>query len=92
MTPEQQLAAVNKIIEELKKKEKEEAEAAAREEFLANRDAMGNTMGGSSSKAPQTFAMNTGDDSWYFYNTATKNAGRTEFQKRWGNQIGRAHV
>ena len=86
MTPEQQLAAVNKIIEELKKKEKEEAEAAAREEFLANRDAMGNTMGGSSSKAPQTFAMNTGDDSWYFYNTATKNAGRTEFQKRWGNR------
>lgn len=86
MTPEQQLATVNKIIEELKKKEKEEAEAAAREEFLANRDAMGNNMGGSSSKAPQTFAMNTGDDSWYFYNTATKNAGRTEFQKRWGNR------
>lgn len=86
MTPKQQLATVNKIIEELKKKEKEEAEAAAREEFLANRDAMGNNMGGSSSKAPQTFAMNTGDDSWYFYNTATKNAGRTEFQKRWGNR------
>lgn len=85
MTPDEQLAAVNKIIEELKKKEKEEAEAAAREEFLANRDAMGNTLGGDS-KAPQTFVMNTGDDSWYFYNTATKNAGRTEFQKRWGNR------
>ena len=85
MTPEQQLETVNKIIEELKKKEKEEAEAAAREEFLANRDAMGNTLG-ANSKAPQTFAMNTGDDSWYFYNTATKNAGRTEFQKRWGNR------
>lgn len=85
MTPEQQLATVNKIIEELKKKEKEEAEAAAREEFLANREAMGNTLG-ANSKAPQTFVMNNGDDSWYFYNTATKNAGRTEFQKKWGNR------
>lgn len=86
MTPEQQLETVNKIIEALKKKEKEEAEAAAREEFLANRDAQANNLQGGSSQAPQTFVMNNGDDSWYFYNTATKNAGRTEFQKRWGNR------
>lgn len=86
MTPEEQLQAVNKIIEALKKKEKEDAEAAAREEFLANRDAQANNLQGGSSKAPQTFVMNNGDDSWYFYNTATKNAGRTEFQKRWGNR------
>lgn len=86
MTPEQQQKVVERIIEELKEKEKKEAEEAAREEFLANRDAMGNSMQGSSSKAPQTFVMNTGDDSWYFYNAATKNAGRTEFQRRWGNR------
>jgi len=86
MTPEEQLAAVNKIIDALKKKEKEEADAAAREEFLANRDALGNNLQDNSSKAPQSFTMNNGDDSWYFYNTATKNAGRTEFQKRWGNR------
>ena len=86
MTPEQQLKVVEKIIEELKKKEKEEAAAAAREEFLANREAQGNTLEGNNKQAPQTFAMNNGDDSWYFYNTATKNAGRTEFQKRWGNR------
>ena len=102
MSPEEQLEVVNRIIDELKKKEKEEADAAAREEFLANReDAAGNMSG--ASQAPQTFAMNNGDDSWYFYNTATKNAGRTEFQRKWGNrkleddwrrrpQIGRAHV
>jgi tetratricopeptide (TPR) repeat protein len=86
LTEEQQLAIVNKIIDELKKKEKEEAEAAAREEFMANRDAQANNMQGASSQAPQTFAMNNGDDSWYFYNTSTKNAGRTEFQKKWGNR------
>ena len=83
MTPEQQREVVDRIIEELKKKEKEEAEAAAREEFLANRDQ--GTIN-NNNKAPQTFTMNTGDDSWYFYNSAAKNAGRTEFQRRWGNR------
>ncbi|MDE7143044.1 MAG: hypothetical protein K2O33_09175, partial [Muribaculaceae bacterium] len=80
-TPEQQLAVVNKIIDELKKKEKEEAEAAAREEFLAK--SQGNELQSSNT---QTFTMSNGDDSWYFYNTMTKNAGKTEFQRRWGNR------
>ncbi len=83
MTPEEQLKVVEKIIDELKKQEKEAAEAAAREEFLANRED-GSQLNASS--APQSFMMNTGDESWYFYNTAAKNAGRTEFQKRWGNR------
>ena len=85
MSPEEQLVVINRIIDELKKKEKEEADAAAREEFLANReDNTGNLSG--ESQAPQNFVMNNGDDSWYFYNTATKNAGRTEFQRKWGNR------
>lgn len=81
MTPEQQMKVIDKIIEELKKKEKEEAEAAAREEYLANRG-----QDGLQDQNSQVFTMNTGDDSWYFYNSATKNAGRTEFQRRWGNR------
>lgn len=81
MTPEQQLEVINKIIEELKKKEKEEADAAAREEFLAKNE--GNQL---QSNNTQTFTMNNGDNSWYFYNTMTKNSGRTEFQRRWGNR------
>lgn len=81
MTPEKQLEVVNKIIDELKKKEKEEAEAAAREEFLAQ--SQGNEL---QSTNTQNFTMSNGDDSWYFYNTMTKNAGKTEFQRRWGNR------
>lgn len=81
MTPEQQMKVVEKIIEELKKKEKEEAEAAAREEYLSKKDDNALT-----DQKNQVFTMNNGDDSWYFYNTATKNAGRTEFQRRWGNR------
>lgn len=84
MTPEQQLEVVNKIIEELVKKEKEEAENARREEYLANQAAQGNQFNnGNAAQAPNSFNINS-DNSWYFYNTATRNAGRTEFQKRWG--------
>ncbi len=86
MSPEQQRAVVDKIIDELKKREKEEAEAAAREEYLAQQAAAGNGLQQSgSSSAPNSFMLNT-DKSWYFYNQATRNAGRTEFQKRWGSR------
>jgi len=82
MTPDQQLAVVEKIIEALKKKEKEEAEQARREEYLANQQGQANSLQDNST---QQFNLNT-DNSWYFYNTSVKNAGRTDFQKRWGSR------
>ena len=84
MTPEEQKAVIAKIIEELKKKEKEEAENAAREEYLAQQNARGSQIQ-DNGNAPATYTMNT-DNSWYFYNTATKNAGKTQFQKLWGSR------
>lgn len=84
MTPEQQLEVINKIIAELKKKEKEEAEAAAREEYLAQREAEGSAFGNNAA-SPNSFTINS-DNSWYFYNAATRNAGRSEFQRRWGSR------
>ncbi len=83
MPEEQQRAIIDEIIRELKKKEKEEAENAEREAYLAEQAAQGNGL--QNTNAPTTFTLNT-DDSWYFYNTATKNAGKTEFQKRWGRR------
>lgn len=85
MTPEQLDKVIEKIIEELKKKEEEEAENAKREEYLAQQKAQGSNLQNTGSSAPKTFTLNT-DDSWYFYNTATKNAGKTEFQKTWGSR------
>ena len=87
MTPEEQKAVIAKIIEELKKKEKEEAEAAAREEYLAQQNSQGSPFQNSNTRGnePTTYTMNT-DNSWYFYNTATKNAGKTQFQKLWGSR------
>lgn len=85
MTPEEQRDVVNKIIADLKKREKEEAENALREEYLAQQAAAGTGLKQGSTTAPTTFALNT-DKSWYFYNEATRNAGRVEFQKRWGSR------
>ncbi|MGN1264229.1 MAG: tol-pal system YbgF family protein, partial [Muribaculaceae bacterium] len=85
MTPEEQLAIVNKIIEELKKKEKEEKEAAEQEERLAQANSMGSDNSNSNLNSPTQFNINN-DKSWYFYNNATKDAGKTQFQKIWGNR------
>ncbi|MCM1483842.1 MAG: tetratricopeptide repeat protein [Muribaculaceae bacterium] len=82
-----QLEVVNRIIADLKAREKKEAEDAAREEYLARQSAQGNglqQLSGSTSN-PATFTMNT-DNSWYFYNPSTRNAGRTDFQRRWGSR------
>lgn len=82
MTPEEQKAVIAKIIEELKKKEKEEAENAAREEYLAQQEAMGSTIPGN----PTTPTTISTDNSWYFYNNSLKQSGKTQFQKQWGSR------
>lgn len=85
MSPEEQLKVVNKIIDELKKREKEEAEEAARAEHEA--EAAANQTGDNSANAPTQFQMAGGkDDSWYFYNSATVSSGRTAFQRKWGSR------
>lgn len=82
MTPEERSAVIDKIITDLKKKEEEEAEQTRREEYLAEQAASGNNLADNNT---QSFVINS-DNSWYFYNTAVKNAGKTEFQKRWGSR------
>ena len=84
MPVQDQIKVAERIIEELKKKEKEEEEAAKREEYLAQQAAAGNGLNNNSA-APTSFQINN-DNSWYFYNTATKNAGKTAFQKAWGSR------
>ncbi len=83
LSPEEQMVIINKIIEDLNQKEREEAEAARRAEHLANAEANQAQQQGNSSAAPAQFNINS-DNSWYFYNTSTKNAGKTEFQRKWG--------
>ena len=78
------MKVINKIIDDLKKKEKEEAEQAAREAFEAE-NAGRDTGLKNNLTQPTTFTMNS-DDSWYFYNNTTRNNGKTEFQRKWGSR------
>lgn len=82
---EQQLDVIYQIIERLKKKEKEEEENAKRESYLAEKAAEGTALRDNGNSAPTQFVLNT-DKAWYFYNTATRNAGKTEFQRKWGSR------
>lgn len=85
MPEEERLAVIDKIIEDLKKKEKEEADEARRAEYLAEQEASGSNLIQNNAQTPNSFVLNT-DNSWYFYNTAARNAGKTDFQKRWGSR------
>ncbi len=85
MTEEEQLAIVNKIIEELKKKEEEERKKAERDEFLAeqeaNRAASRPSMGTGGVVAPPQEA-----GAFYFYSPQLVAAGKNDFQQKWGRR------
>ncbi|MDE6490285.1 MAG: tetratricopeptide repeat protein [Muribaculaceae bacterium] len=78
------MAVIERIIDDLNRREREEAELAKREEYLAQQAANGTGLT-NSANAPGSFQLNT-DNSWYFYNQATLAAGRSDFQRRWGSR------
>lgn len=82
MTEEEQMKVCERLAKEYEEKQKKAEEEAKLQEAVAAANAQGNAaaMG---KDAPTTFTTNT-DRSWYFYNTQSKNAGKTEFQRRWG--------
>ena len=83
LSDEEKLEVCQRLADELTKREKEEAEAAAREEYLEKNKDANDKM---AQQTPTTgFQMNT-DKSWYFYNTMSKNQGKNEFQRRWGSR------
>lgn len=83
MPEEEQMKVCERLAQEYVKKQKEAEEEARRQEAVAEANAQGNPAAGKD--GPSQFTMNT-DKSWYFYNTQTKAAGKTEFQRRWGSR------
>lgn len=81
LTPDEQQKVAERLAKELKDKEKKAAEEAAAQAAAAQSAAAGSQLKSNT----QTYTLNN-DKSWYFYNTATKNAGKTEFQRRWGSR------
>jgi tetratricopeptide (TPR) repeat protein len=82
MSEEEQMKVCTRLAEELKAKEKKEAEDKAREDYMAEQENKGNT-NTNNSNSPTQFQLNT-DKSWYFYNETSKSAGKREFQRKWG--------
>lgn len=83
LTPEEQEQVAKRLVAELEKQEKLAKEEAERQEYLAQQGKY--EQNNMASAAIPGFQANS-DKSWYFYNTYTKNAGKTEFQRRWGSR------
>lgn len=83
MTPEQQRAVAQRLVDELIAREKKEAEEAEREAAMAEREGQQPAGINRNDAVPQGF-VNNSDKSWYFYNAMTKSQGKSEFQRRWG--------
>lgn len=86
MTPEQRDIAIKGLIAAVEKAEQEEAkrkEEELKRAYLEEKAAENPTIGAAPIVQP---TLNTGDNSWYFYNRTLVNNGRTEFQRKWGKR------
>lgn len=79
---EELFEVIDNIIKELKKKEKEEAEKAALAEYEERK---GQNVDPLAQNTTQP-VVGQQDKSWYFYNPSVINAGKSEFQRRWGSR------
>ncbi len=88
MPEEERLAAIDRVIEALKKKEKEERDKAREaevEQALQKQTVVGNRQQRPANTPPST--ATTGKDGlWYFYNPTAVNQGKQQFQKLWGKR------
>ena len=85
MPEEKRLEAIDRVIEELKKKEKEErrkAQEDAVEKALQKQGAVGNR----NTPAPVAQNTQTPNGAWYFYNQQAVSQGKQQFQRQWGKR------
>ena len=85
MSEKERLAAIDRVIEALKKKEKEEADKAREEEVektLAQRGAAS----GRTNNTTTPGIQQQGNGQWYFYNPMAVNQGKQTFQRQWGKR------
>lgn len=86
MSEKERNEAIDRVIDALKKKEKEErdklAEQNAQETMALNGG--GNANATNTQKTTQTNAQTSG--TWYFYNPMAVSQGKSDFQKRWGKR------
>ena len=88
MPEEEQLKVIDRIIDELKKKEKEELRK--QQELEAEQIQQQNAAKGDNLQRPNAPTAPTvpqqGNGQWYFYNPMSVNQGKTTFQRQWGKR------
>jgi len=84
MPEKEYLAAIDRVIEALKKKEKEEEKKAAANGTSASTQTQNQTAQRNNQTTPTVTGQRKG--AWYFYNPQTVARGKQEFQRRWGNR------
>ena len=87
MPEKERLEAIDRVIKELKRKEKEarEAEQMAEAERMQQRNqAVGQRGNTQANRQPTPAGQNNGQ--WYFYNPTAVSQGKTTFQRQWGQR------
>ncbi len=89
MPEKERLEAIDRVIEALKKKEKEEADKALEaevEQTLQKRGAAGGRNNTGTNRTPTTGATTQGNGQWYFYNPTAVSQGKQAFERQWGKR------
>ena len=89
MPEEERLKVIDRIIEELKKKEKEEQRAreeAEAEEYLQKESAKGNNQVSKTTTPTPNTPANQQNGLWYFYNPQAVMQGKRTFEQQWGKR------
>ena len=90
MPEKDRLEAIDRVIDALKKKEKEERDKALEaevEKTLQQRGAAGNRTNTNMPNRPTTpNVAQQGNGQWYFYNPTAVNQGKQTFQRQWGKR------
>jgi tetratricopeptide (TPR) repeat protein len=87
MPEEERLKAIDRVIDALKKKEKEERDArllAEAEQMEQEQQRTGNQLSPGNQTAPTITQRGNGE--WYFYNPMAVNQGKIAFQRQWGKR------
>lgn len=79
-------AAIDRIIEALRQREKAEARARADSLAEARKQEGGENNAATTAQGNNRPAQGAQNKSWYFYDQMTVNQGKLEFQKQWGRR------
>ena len=89
MPEDERLAVIDKMIEEVKKREEDEKKEAEKERYLAEQGSYGSAIAQRPGMAGNQVMMPTGgagESSFYFYNSQIVAQGKTQFQNTWGRR------